>query len=125
MRGQLESDFFPTLDPAVGVYVDDVYIARMAGANLDLIDMERVEVLRGPQGTLFGRNTIGGAINLIPIRPTAELEGALVVGAGNYGRRDLTAIVNIPFAGDDYAARVVASHREHEGTAAIRSSARI
>ena len=115
MRGQLEPDLFPTLDPAVGLYLDDVYIARMAGANLDLIDMERVEVLRGPQGTLFGRNTIGGAINLIPMRPTADFEGAVVVGAGNYDRRDLTAVVNIPFAGDDYAARLVASHREHDG----------
>ena len=115
MRGQVEPDRFPTVDPAVGVYLDGVYVARMGGANLDLIDMERVEVLRGPQGTLYGRNTMGGAINLVPKRPDAVLAGALTAGAGNYDRRDLKAIVNVPLGGDGYAVRVAASHTEHSG----------
>ena len=115
MRGQVEPELFPTLDPAVGLYLDGVYIARMSGANLDLIDMERVEVLRGPQGTLFGRNTIGGAINLIPYRPTSEFSGLVMAGAGNYDRRDLTAIVNVPLSGDEYALRLTASRKEHDG----------
>ncbi len=114
MRGQLEPELFPTLDPAVGVYLDGVYIARMSGANLDLIDMDRVEVLRGPQGTLFGRNTIGGAIDLIPHRPTSEFSGAVAVDAGNYDQRDLVAIVNVPLSNDS-ALRFAVSHREHDG----------
>ena len=65
IRGVGEFDFLLTTDPAVGLYIDGVYLARTFGANLDLADVERVEVLRGPQGTLFGKNNIGGAINLI------------------------------------------------------------
>jgi oligopeptide/dipeptide ABC transporter ATP-binding protein len=87
----------------------------MGGANLDLIDMERVEVLRGPQGTLYGRNTTGGAINLIPKRPGTTFAAELTAAAGNYDRRDLEAIVNVPFGGDRYAVRVAASHTEHSG----------
>jgi iron complex outermembrane receptor protein len=115
MRGQVEPDRFPTVDPAVGVYLDGVYVARMGGANLDLIDMERVEVLRGPQGTLYGRNTIGGAINLIPKRPDMTFAAELTAAAGNYDRRDLEAIVNVPLSGDGYAVRVAALHTEHSG----------
>lgn len=115
MRGQVEPDRFPTVDPAVGVYLDGVYVARMGGVNLDLIDMERVEVLRGPQGTLYGRNTIGGAINLIPKRPDTTFAAELTAGAGNYDRRDLEAIVNVPLGGDRFAARFAASHTEHGG----------
>src|SRR5688572_1063108 len=115
MRGQVEPDRFPTVDPAVGVYLDGAYVARMGGANLDLIDMERVEVLRGPQGTLYGRNTIGGAINLIPKRPDRTFAAELTAGAGNYDRVDLEAIVNIPHGGDGHAVRVAASHTEHSG----------
>ncbi len=115
MRGQVEPELFPTLDPAVGVYLDGVYIARSAGANLDLIDMERVEVLRGPQGTLFGRNTIGGAINLVPTRPSGVFAGAVTAGVGDYDRRDVSAFVNIPLLGDEYVLRLTAAHREHSG----------
>lgn len=115
MRGQLEPDLFPTVDPAVGVYLDGVYIARIAGANLDLVDMERVEVLRGPQGALFGRNTIGGAISLVPMRPGPEFEGELTVGGGSYERRDLEAIINFPSVAGTYATRLAASHTEHGG----------
>jgi iron complex outermembrane receptor protein len=115
MRGQSEPDLFPTLDPAVGVYLDGVYIARIGGANLRLADMERVEVLRGPQGTLFGRNTTGGAINLVPRKPEAGFGGAVTVGGGNYDRRDLEATVNIPSAAGTYATRLTASHTGHSG----------
>jgi iron complex outermembrane recepter protein len=115
MRGQFEPGSVPSLDPTVGVYLDGVYIARITGANLRLIDMERVEVLRGPQGTLFGRNTIGGAINLVTRAPSSELEGYVEAGAGNYNRRELTGVINLPLAEGQHALRLVAAHWRHEG----------
>ena len=117
MRGQFARDTTPTVDPAVGVYLDGVYLGRMTGSNLDLVDMERVEILRGPQGTLYGRNTIGGAINLISKLPTEIPEGSVTGTVGNYGRAELTAIADIPFAEDRAALRVVAAHAEHGGYA--------
>ena len=117
MRGQTEVDLVPTMDPAVGLFLDGVYIARATGANLRLVDMERVEVLRGPQGTLFGRNTIGGAINLVPSRPTWGNEGRLEVGIGNYGARDAEAMVNVPVFDGRAAVRFAGLHSYHDGYA--------
>jgi iron complex outermembrane receptor protein len=116
IRGQYENDVTPTVDPAVGLYLDGVYFARMTGANLDLIDLERVEVLRGPQGTLFGRNTIGGAINLVPRHPAPEFEASLKTRLGNYDLREFTGIANAPL-GETLTARLSALHREHSGYA--------
>jgi len=117
IRGQYESDTAPTVDPAVGLYLDGVYVARMTGANLDLIDVERVEVLRGPQGTLFGRNTIGGAINILPRRPTAQFASSLSAEIGNYERRRFTGILNAPLLGGKVDSRLTAMHTEHGGYA--------
>ena len=75
IRGVGQTDFVPSADPGVGVYVDGVYIARSIGAVLDLVDVDRVEVLRGPQGTLFGRNTTGGAISIHSQKPHEEFGG--------------------------------------------------
>src|SRR5690606_26066386 len=75
IRGIGQIDFVPTTDPGVAVYLDGVYIARQTGNVLGLLEPERVEVLRGPQGTLFGRNTIGGAISITSKRPTGEFGG--------------------------------------------------
>jgi iron complex outermembrane receptor protein len=115
MRGQGEYDFVPTVDPAVGTYLDGVYVARMTGANLELVDMQRVEVMRGPQGTLFGRNTIGGAINLVPNPPTREHAAEVSVSAGNYSEFDATGMLNLPFTMADGALRIAARHQEHSG----------
>lgn len=99
IRGIGTGDFqFPT-DPGVGLYVDDVYIARTIGGLLSTdADIERIEVIKGPQGTLFGRNTIGGAFNLTTSRPrvTGPATGSALVRYGTYGRTDAAANVNGP-----------------------------
>ena len=98
IRGIGQQDFVPTVDPGVGIYVDGVYIARSVGALLDLVDFERVEVLRGPQGTLFGRNTIGGAISITTRKPDDELAANLAVTYGSDERVDAKATVNVPLS---------------------------
>ena len=84
MRGVGQYDFLLTLDPGVGLYVDGVYLARTFGTNLELNDIDRVEVLRGPQGTLFGKNNIGGAINITTLTPTGSGRGEFRASVGNY-----------------------------------------
>ena len=97
IRGVGQDDFDLNFDPAVGVYVDGVYLARNVGANTQLLDVERVEVLRGPQGTLFGRNTIGGAISIVTRAPKDTFAATGVVTVGSLERRDLQASLDLPF----------------------------
>src|SRR6187399_596538 len=85
IRGVGQFDFNPALEPGVGLYVDDVYYATLTGSILDLLDLDRVEILRGPQGTLAGRNSIGGAVKLYSKRPTGSNTGSIM---GTYGSRD-------------------------------------
>jgi len=96
IRGIGQKEFLPTTEPGVGLYVDEVYIARSVGGILDLIDTERVEVLRGPQGTLFGRNTNGGAISITTKKPHDEFEGNVTATYGTDSRTDLKGSVNAP-----------------------------
>ncbi|WP_275228094.1 TonB-dependent receptor [Novosphingobium album (ex Liu et al. 2023)] len=98
IRGIGQKEFLPTTEPGVGVYVDGVYVARSVGALLDLVDIERVEILRGPQGTLFGRNTIGGAISITTKRPDETPSGSAQVTTGRYGRIDAKAVANVPLS---------------------------
>ena len=85
IRGIGQSDFAPTVEPGVGIYIDGVYLGRSVGGVFDLVDVESVEVLRGPQGTLFGRNTIGGAVNVTTMRPSEVLriKGDIKYGTDN------------------------------------------
>jgi iron complex outermembrane receptor protein len=83
-------------DQGVGVYIDGVYLGRQQGLNAALFDVERIEVLRGPQGTLFGRNTEGGALSIVTKQPTGELGGRFSVGAGNYGSYGSELHMNLP-----------------------------
>jgi iron complex outermembrane receptor protein len=113
IRGQVQSDVIGTLDPSVGVYVDEVYFARAAGVDAGLLDLERVEVLKGPQGTLFGRNTTGGALNITTNKPNMKkLGGSARVTIGNYGELDGEAIINLPIVEDKLALRL-AGQRQH------------
>lgn len=83
-------------DTGVGVYIDGVYLGRSQGLNAGLFDVERIEVLRGPQGTLFGRNTEGGAVSIVTKKPTGEFEGRVVGGAGNFGSYNGEIHLNLP-----------------------------
>ena len=94
IRGIGQQDFVPTVDPGVGVYVDGVYVARSVGSIFDLVDFERIEVLRGPQGTLFGRNTIGGALSITSKPPRAAFESKVSATYGTDDQLALRGMVN-------------------------------
>ncbi len=98
IRGIGQSDFYPQVDPGVGVYLDGVYISRTTGAVLDSVDIAQVEVLRGPQGTLYGKNTIGGAISILSRRPASEFGGFVETTTGRYGRIDAKARIDLPIS---------------------------
>jgi iron complex outermembrane receptor protein len=91
MRGVQTTEFIYTTDPGVGVYIDDIYFGSLTGGAIDLLDLERVEVLRGPQGTLFGKNSLGGAIRLIAKEPKGNDTGSMEVTYGTSNRLDLRA----------------------------------
>lgn len=91
IRGIGQTDFTLNSDPGVGVYIDGVYVARSVGGLLDLVDVESVEILRGPQGTLFGKNTIGGAINVTSRRPDPDSGAFVEFQAGNFARTNVKA----------------------------------
>ncbi|MCC2980851.1 TonB-dependent receptor [Sphingomonas sp. IC4-52] len=115
LRGVGEGDSIFTNDPPVGIYVDDVIMPRSTGALLDLIDVERVEVLRGPQGTLYGRNTSGGAIKLVMKQPSFDKVSAQAdVTVGSYGRIDARTTANLPLT-SNLATRFSAISRNQEG----------
>jgi len=106
---------FVTQEGAVGVYVDDILFARPNGALLDLLDVERVEVLRGPQGTLFGRNTAGGAIRYVTKKPDFNaIAGNVRAAIGSFDRRDLSANLNLPLS-STLAIRLSASQKNQDG----------
>ncbi|MFV8817446.1 TonB-dependent receptor [Haliea sp. E17] len=114
IRGIETNDWTVGSDPAIAVYIDGVYAARGAGAEVALVDLARIEVLKGPQGTLFGRNATGGAIHLITEKPVFEQEGRVKLSLGNYQRVDGEVTWNQPLT-DDLALRVVAFSRQRDG----------
>jgi iron complex outermembrane receptor protein len=105
IRGVGQSDPLWGVDPGVGLYLDDVYVARPQGALLDVFDVGRVEVLRGPQGTLYGKNTIGGAIKYVSKPLPTDFEGFASVTVGNYSQLDGKAAIGGPLFGHDSGLR--------------------
>jgi iron complex outermembrane receptor protein len=115
IRGIGQADFVINTDPAVGIYVDGVYVARSIGSMMDLLDLERAEILRGPQGTLFGRNSLAGAVNLVSKRPTTEaFDAKFTAAAGERNYTELGGAFNFPIA-DTVAARLSLMKRQRDG----------
>ena len=116
IRGVNEARISPVLDPAVGIYIDEVYYGRPITNFLRLLDVQGVEVLRGPQGTLFGKNSTGGAIVYTTVKPDVggEMNGYVKAGFGEFSRANLRTALNIPLS-DTLAARVSYSHMERDG----------
>ena len=113
IRGVGQFDFNPALEPGVGIYVDDVYFATLTGSIMDLLDLERVEILRGPQGTLAGKNSIGGAVKLFSKKP--EGSGGYITGTyGSRDRVDLRGSVDLPI-GSKLFARLSGVSKQQRG----------
>ena len=115
VRGISSNPNNPGVDPAVGVFVDGVYQGRPTTLNSSLYDLERVEFLRGPQGALYGKNTIAGAINFITRLPTAEPAGEVRLGVGNFNQQLGYAALSGPLGSERLAARVSGSYQKHDG----------
>ncbi len=102
-------------DPGVAVYVDGVFLPRMIGQLVDVVDVQQIEVLRGPQGTLFGKNSVGGAIKIETIKPQPELGGKLFVRAGNYDLVRTQAVLNVPLIEDKLLSRFAIANNYNSG----------
>ncbi|MEP7012415.1 MAG: TonB-dependent receptor [Acidobacteriota bacterium] len=115
MRGIGQADPLWGVDPGVGLYLDDVYIARPQGALLDVYDVQRIEVLRGPQGTLYGKNTIGGAIKYVSRELTDTLDGRLSISPGSFSNEDFRASVSGALIPGKLRAKIAAAALKHDG----------
>jgi iron complex outermembrane receptor protein len=104
------------IEQGVGLYIDQVYIGRVGASTFDFVDVERVEVLRGPQGTLYGKNTTAGAVNITTKKPSFEPEATFEVSTGNYGLFQLKASASAPIADGKLAARISTSVTKRGGT---------
>ena len=114
IRGVGQSDFNPALEPGVGIYIDDVYYASLTGSVIDLLDLERVEILRGPQGTLAGRNSIGGAVKLYSKQPNGSDTGNISVTYGSRQRIDIRASGDFAIT-DTLFARIAGVSKKQDG----------
>ena len=115
IRGVGQADTSLAVEPAVAFYLDDVYYPLLLGSNFDLLEIDRIEVLRGPQGTLFGRNSLAGAVNIVSRQPsTTDVSGQIQLTAGNYDRREIRAGLNLPL-GDSVALSLSALAKKRTG----------
>ena len=114
LRGIISADDGAGLDNSVALFLDGVYIGRGAAINFDMFDLERIEVLRGPQGTLFGRNAIGGALNVVTQKPSDEPQLRVGATVGNYDAWRYQALVSGPLS-DSISGKISVAHRERSG----------
>jgi iron complex outermembrane receptor protein len=115
IRGVGLGDNILSFEPGVPIYVDDVYMGRPQGAIFDLLDLERVEVLRGPQGTLFGKNAVGGTVRLISKKPQGDGTGSVSLALGNFNRIDARASTDVTLVQDRVFARFSFSSKKADG----------
>ncbi len=119
LRGLGNTETIATFDPPVGTYMDEVYISRQSANNYPLFDIDRIDVLRGPQGTLSGRNTTGGAINIVTRKPAPEFGADVELGVGSFARHAVRGTVNYPVS-DRWLTRASAYFEEADGN--VRST---
>src|SRR5215467_13567087 len=115
IRGIGQDDFAFNLNPGVGVYLDGVYLARTIGANQNLLDVDRIEILKGPQGTLFGANTIGGAISIITHTPGNDAKVIAQATGGRFDRRDFAFTADVPIIKDTLLTTISVSSQNQTG----------
>jgi len=115
IRGIGQSDFNPSVEPGVGIYVDDVYYSTITGNLLDLLDLDRVEVLRGPQGTLAGRNAIGGAIKLFTRQPDGRDDLNISITKGSFDRTEVKGAAGLTLVPDKLYARIAGVAKAQDG----------
>ncbi len=115
IRGVGQSDGHPGLEPGVGLYVDDVYRGLLLGTDLDLTDLDRVEVLRGPQGTLAGKNSLGGSLKLFSKKPSDQTDGYVEGTYGDFNRIELRAGGNFTLVPDTLYARISGASKQVDG----------
>ncbi len=115
IRGLSSDEVSPSAQPRVSVYFNNVPINRASGASLELYDMDRVEVLKGPQNTLFGRSAQAGAVHYISKMPTGEFNGSLTAGYGEYGQKEVRGFVNLPLIKDKLAVRAAGIYNYRDG----------
>ncbi len=114
IRGSVTINPAITWEPAVGLYLDGVYIAKAQGSIFDIADLERVEILRGPQGTLYGRNALAGAVNLVTKKPSGEAGGMAEMTYGSFNEVRLRGVLDLPQAGI-FSAKVSGQYRKRDG----------
>lgn len=117
IRGVGTNDFSIGADISVGFYLDDVYIGRESGVFFELFDIERIEVLRGPQGVLFGRNTIAGAVSIITKRPSEEFEATIKTGIGSYNLNQVSLAISGPVADSGLLGKLALTSKTRDGYA--------
>ena len=115
IRGVSGTDNRNEADPTTAFHIDGAYVPRLSGANAYFYDLERVEVLRGPQGTLYGRNSTSGAVNVVSAKPTGEAGGHFEVLYGNFDRLLATGAINVPLSGDQLAMRAAFIFEDRDG----------
>ena len=115
IRGVSYQEVDKSLDPSIGVVIDGIYMGTNVGQVLTNFDIQRIEVLRGPQGTLFGKNTIGGVLNVIRNEPRYELSGEFRAGVGSWDLRDFKGVLHFPIVQDKLAAKIYATDTSDDG----------